>query len=265
LPCYRFDIAAIRRYPLGTSYTTIVTHMVEQLQRPELGKRVRLIVDATGVGQPVVEMFRRALRAYEDRIECWAITITGGNTVTATARNAWNVSKIQLVGAIREALESQRLKVPKSLPHAETLKRELQNFEVKITQAAHEVFGAREGEHDDLVLATALPIFMAGQRIMEMVIDPATDEMRPREKLALSSEEQAIEDAEREAVAAEEAKETARYRAWKRSVENMTYYERLQRPFLEWDGPTDPAKASEDSVRELLESDWDDPRWQSGG
>jgi hypothetical protein len=34
--------------------------------------------------------------------------------------------------------------------------RELQNYQVKVTPAANEVFNAREGEHDDLLLALAL-------------------------------------------------------------------------------------------------------------
>ncbi len=43
------------------------------------------------------------------------------------------------------------------LPEAETLMNELLNFEVKITAAANDVYGAwREGTHDDLVLAVAL-------------------------------------------------------------------------------------------------------------
>ena len=42
------------------------------------------------------------------------------------------------------------------------LVRELQQFQVKITQAAHETFGVwREGQHDDLVLAVALACWWA--------------------------------------------------------------------------------------------------------
>jgi hypothetical protein len=42
------------------------------------------------------------------------------------------------------------------------LVRELQNFRVKLTVAAHETFGAwREGDHDDLVLAVALACWLA--------------------------------------------------------------------------------------------------------
>jgi hypothetical protein len=47
-----------------------------------------------------------------------------------------------------------------SLPEAVTLTRELESFQVKITESAHDTYGAwREGAHDDLVLAVALALW----------------------------------------------------------------------------------------------------------
>jgi hypothetical protein len=58
------------------------------------------------------------------------------------------------------------------LPEAELLVKELQNFKVKITAAANEVFGEwREGQHDDLVLATALAAW-AGERALPDEVKP---------------------------------------------------------------------------------------------
>ena len=46
--------------------------------------------------------------------------------------------------------------------------RELTTFQVKITPAANEVFGAwRQGAHDDLVLAVAIAIWQA-ERALEV-------------------------------------------------------------------------------------------------
>src|SRR6476646_9024318 len=51
-------------------------------------------------------------------------------------------------------LQGRRLTVAKSLPYAAALVEELQNFQVKVTEAANETFGALgDGYHDDLVLA----------------------------------------------------------------------------------------------------------------
>jgi hypothetical protein len=206
---YRFDVAAIRRYPLGTSYTSIIAHVVEQLKRPDFGGRPRLVVDGTGVGVAVVEMFRAALRPMADRVECYSVTITAGRAVTPVHRYDWHVAKIQLVGSIRAALESQRLKVPPGLEHAATLKRELQDFKVKITDAQNETFQAREGAHDDLVLATALPIWLSGLPFLEMDVDPdGGGPLRPGERSAVAREVEEMERAEREAILLEQGRET---------------------------------------------------------
>lgn len=206
---YRFDVAAIKRYQLGTSYTSIVAHVVEQLRRPELGRRPRLVIDGTGVGVAVVEMFRSALKPIEDRVECYAVTITAGRAVLSVGRNEFHVAKIQLVGAIRAALESQRLKMPPRLEHAETLKRELQDFKVKITDAGNETFSAREGAHDDLVLAVALPIWLAGLPRLEMVMDlDEFDPPRPHERAAYQGEAAEILRLEQEAAMRERGLET---------------------------------------------------------
>jgi hypothetical protein len=202
-PYYRFDALAIRRYPLGTPYTAIVQHITGQLERPELAPRPRLVIDGTGVGVAVVEMFRTALKKLP-LVECHAITITAGRSWSVTGRHSWNVAKIEIVASVREALEARRLKVPPQLDHADTLKRELLDFRVRITAAANETFSAREGQHDDLVLAVALPLWLANQRFgcAEMrTLDgsPLTD----RELAAITVERAEIEQTEREALAAE--------------------------------------------------------------
>src|SRR5262249_23738498 len=117
----------------------------------------------------------------------------------------YHVAKLELVGRIREALESQRLKVPPGLEHAELLKRELADFRVKISEAGNELFSARDGAHDDLVLSVSLPIWLAGMRWMEMVVDP--EWLLPRERVAVTDEQAAIEREEVEAMELEAKKQ----------------------------------------------------------
>ncbi len=209
-PCYRFDVAAIRRYALGTSYTAIVAHIVAQLRRPELGPSVKLVIDGTGCGVAVCEMFRRALVPYAARIEDHSVTITSGRVVTVVGQRMWNVAKIQPVGAIREALESHRLKMPAGLEHADLLKRELMDFQVTITDSANETFSAREGAHDDLVLAVALPVWLASHVTQEMDTMSVGSVVLPRESVAVASEVETIEAAEQAAVLAEKKAEKKR-------------------------------------------------------
>jgi len=70
-----------------------------------------------------------------------------------------------LVGALLILLQQGRLKIQGSLRHAATLEQELTNFRVKIsTRTAHDSCNAREGEHDDLLLAAALGCWQAARR-----------------------------------------------------------------------------------------------------
>jgi hypothetical protein len=90
------------------------------------------------------------------------VTITGGHAVTVSEDGSYHVPKKELVTCLQVVLQGRRLQIVRSLPEAAALVRELQQFQVKITAAAHETFGVwREGQHDDLVLAVALACWWA--------------------------------------------------------------------------------------------------------
>src|SRR5208283_933986 len=81
------------------------------------------------------------------------------------------------------------------------------DFQVKITDSANETFSAREGAHDDLVLAVALPVWLASHVTQEMDTKSVGVVMRPRESEAVASEVEVIEAAEAAAVLAEKKAE----------------------------------------------------------
>lgn len=114
-------------------------------------KLPELVVDATGVGRPVVDMLREA------GLKPIAITITGGDVVGGNPAFQ-TVPKRDLVSTVQVLLQGGRLKVAAALEHQAILVRELLNFQVRIDPlTAHDSYGAwREGTHDDLVLAVAL-------------------------------------------------------------------------------------------------------------
>jgi hypothetical protein len=210
---YRYDILALKRFPLGTPYAAIVEHVSEVMLRPELGTYPKLVIDATGVGRPIEEQFRTAL-APHPRVEVHAATITAGRGHSIVRARAYHVAKIELIAAVREALELRRLKIVRfpdgsSIEFADVLKRELLNFRVRITASANETFAAREGQHDDLVLSVALVAWLAGQRWMEMVLDDeAQVPLRSKETAALREERDmlaSLESADRKAIALEQA------------------------------------------------------------
>ena len=88
--------------------------------------------------------------------------ITAGHAVTAGDDGSWHVAKKELVSRLQVLLQTRRLQIARALPDADLLVKELQNFRVKVTVAANEVFEAwREGQHDDLVLAVAIAVWLA--------------------------------------------------------------------------------------------------------
>jgi hypothetical protein len=155
----------LQRWQLRTSYPAIVADVVEMInnlepERTKDGKPV-LAIDATGVGAPVVDLFKRE----RIKAELLPVQIIGGATVS-NENGMTRVPKRDLVSVVQVGLQNRKLKIAESLHLAETLSRELQNFQVKITDAANDVYGAwREGAHDDLVLAVALAVWKANQPI----------------------------------------------------------------------------------------------------
>ncbi len=152
-----FHARHLQRFPLGTPYPAIVSSVARMLQLPPLSDEPpRLAIDETGVGAPVVDLFRQA----ELNATLYPVHITGGSTINHD-RGVEFVPKRDLVSVVQVALQTDKLKIAPALPEAQTLVRELQDFEVKITEAANDTYGAwREGAHDDLVLAVALALYV---------------------------------------------------------------------------------------------------------
>jgi hypothetical protein len=150
-----YALRHLRRFALGTPYTAIVPAVAALTRSGKLAGSA-LVVDQTGVGRAVVDMLRATAGAVVP------VTITAGQAVNVAGDGALRVPKKELVTCLQVLLQSRRLRIARGLREAAVLVRELENFRVKITAAAHETFGAwRDGEHDDLVLAAALACWWA--------------------------------------------------------------------------------------------------------
>jgi hypothetical protein len=154
----RYDVRELRRWQLGSSYPQIVRDVAGLLERePLCSAETTLAVDYTGVGRPVVDLFRQA----ELRAHLVPVTITGGDTPIKDG-DAWRTPKRDLVGCAQVLLQNRRLRIAPALAEAATLVAELQAFQVKLSPAGHDSYGAwREGAHDDVLLAVALACWVA--------------------------------------------------------------------------------------------------------
>lgn len=153
----------LERFPLGTKYPAIVERVTALMASPPLVGDAALVVDGTGVGAPVTDLFRLAGRP-PGSMPLADVTITGGTAVGVDVDSTYRytVPKRDLVSTLQALLQSDRLKIAAGLPDAQTLVDELLSFEVTITEAAHDTYEGRKGAHDDLVLAVAMPCWFRG-------------------------------------------------------------------------------------------------------
>ncbi len=147
----KHQLRYLERFPLGTHYTTISDKVAELMLNKLKVKDCELVVDATGVGKPVIEMLKG------NGLKPISITITGGHEVNGGKYEGFNVPKRDLVSTLQILFQCQRLKIAQGLSHSNILVEELLNFKAKITAKGNDTYEAwREGLHDDLVLSVAL-------------------------------------------------------------------------------------------------------------
>ncbi len=141
----------LERVALGTSYPAIVRrteqayiNLYEQFE-----KRPVLVIDNTGVGRPIFDMFK------EIDLHPVGIGIHGGSAVSRLDGRRWSVPKRDIIAYLQALNQSERLIVSPKLALRETFIYELLNIRVKINiSTGHDSYEAwREGDHDDIVLA----------------------------------------------------------------------------------------------------------------
>jgi len=157
-------VRSVTRVPLGTPYPDVVERVRRTVQHAELAGQCAVVVDATGVGAPVVEMMHRA------GLGCglWAVTMTSGEQARAAGSmggvSRFTVPKVDLISGVQTLLESGNLRIAPDLREAGSLLRELRDMRMEVTGAGRMRLGADGcGEHDDLVIALALACWRAGR------------------------------------------------------------------------------------------------------
>ena len=160
----KYQLRHLERLPLGTTYPAVVTHVKELMEKDPLKGRVLLVVDATGVGLPVIDLLK------QEGLRPIGITITGGTEATRVG-GGYHVPKRDLVINLQVLFQSERLKAAESLPLARTFINELLGFKVKINTRGHDSYEAwREGVHDDLVLAVSLAAWYGQHQVRWRVL-----------------------------------------------------------------------------------------------
>jgi hypothetical protein len=131
-----------------------------QWRRPPLPS-VKLHVDATGVGDPIVQMILGGIaprHEYQEHIIAKPCFFTHGDRLTRN-KDSWSIGKGYMVGDLTMLIEQELIKVAPDIYHAEEAIEELLEYEGRIDERANEKYGAFSvGSHDDLVTALGLAV-----------------------------------------------------------------------------------------------------------
>jgi hypothetical protein len=158
----QYAVRHLERFEPGTPFTAVCARLRVLYSVPPLAHSM-LAVDQTAVGQPVVNLLRRAHLKASIR----PVTITAGNYGHLIGDGSWSVPKKDLVSTLQVLLQARRIKVASGLPESQMLVQELQSFRVKPTLSANDTLEAwRERPHDDLVLAVAIAAWQS-ERLRE--------------------------------------------------------------------------------------------------
>jgi hypothetical protein len=155
----------LRRPALGTTYPEVVRQLQDLVGNPALKGNVDLVVDATGVGRPVIEVMQEAY------LHPIPVVITFGQSckeVTMGDDGYYRVPKVDLMASLNVLFGSHRLLYPASLPDQNGINlvpvwiQEMEQFKLKRTKANNLTYEAwRETDHDDIVLSLALGAWWA--------------------------------------------------------------------------------------------------------
>lgn len=150
-----FYVRHVERLQPGSSYARVVARVKEILRSVPSSD---LVIDATGVGQAAIELFKEA------GLGPTVVTITAGDEV-AEQWPCFRVPKRDVISTAQVLLQTGRLRIARDLPNAQLLLRELQGFRMNVDlKRTSDSLAWREGANDDLVLALAVGLWLGARR-----------------------------------------------------------------------------------------------------
>ncbi len=217
---YRYHCSKLHRWVKGTDYTQVIDDIEERLKSDHYPDPTRLVIDATGVGGGVVEMF--ANRAIP-KLQIIPVMITPGSTYgrikVCRGLQGYSVAKYLIASTMQAVFQGRHIKIEKDDPHAKLLFKELMDFQVKLTTAGNQQFEHRDGAHDDIVLALAIVLWV-GSLAATQPLNNAKIGQTAIESKRLVDEAKA----EKEATEKSEAEDLKRREAEHRRIDNPLWW-----------------------------------------
>ena len=142
----RYIVRQAIRVPLGTPYSEVSAQLKTIIQKLTPRGTTILVIDETGAGIPIIEMFRKDFSGTGARLI--PLTITSGQTASSTT-----VPRAALVTKLQVMAERQELEIAQDCRDIDILKQELANLSL-----------TKSSDSDDLALALCLACWRAKVR-----------------------------------------------------------------------------------------------------
>ena len=170
----------LERLPLDVNYPKTAARVSKLLETEEIKDKEKcggaeVLLDLTGSGRAIVELFERA------GIEPISARIVGAGTVEQKDQSGeWRIPKVELIGALRVLYEAERLETAKGLGLVPELLNEFRNFKMRPPRIdPNDPESWREGQSDDLIFAVALAAWRASRHVPYPRDDDPGEKQRP--------------------------------------------------------------------------------------
>ena len=153
------------RLPLGTAYPAVAVRLGEivmNVRKRGVGVGA-VFVDATGVGQPVVDALKGAGQPITP------VYFTYGDRRKENEDRSITLGKAYLVSRLKVLMQAERIHLPQTEETA-AMERELMDYEIRVDEQANDRYGAfKVGSHDDLVTALGMAVQAQPGRPFEVI------------------------------------------------------------------------------------------------
>ncbi len=149
----------LQRLPLGTQYPAVASRLREMIANVHAhgAPLVAVFMDATGVGQPVVD------EVIKSGVHVTPVYFTHGDRRTVNEDRSITLGKAYMVSRLKALMQSGRIHLPRT-DEMDAMQKELLDYEIRVSEDANERYGAfKVGTHDDLVTAIGLAVQVTPQ------------------------------------------------------------------------------------------------------
>lgn len=161
-----YVIRFIQRLPLGTSYKVVFERLAEIHHALPQKDILACRLDATGAGQPVIDLVR------ESGIRVTAVYFTGGEHTTETG-DELHLVKNHMVSHLQVLIQNHRILLDPNNMEAQAMVEELLNYQIIVTESANLKTGVfKIGAHDDLATGLGLATWEGEHRTIKFGYAP---------------------------------------------------------------------------------------------